>query len=105
MVRRAHLVIAGDTGPAHLSGTVGTRTLAICGPTRGEIVFGHDRNVTPVALSREMLGCTGCHFSPTFGFREACRAGGCQALMRLAPHEVTAIAKDVLIDVAPRRTA
>lgn len=85
LVKRADLVIANDSGPAHLAGTIGVPTVAICGPTDGRIVYGHDPNVWPVALHPETLACTGCHFSRHHGYREACDVGGCQALMRLTP--------------------
>jgi ADP-heptose:LPS heptosyltransferase len=88
MIRRADLVVANDSGPAHLSGAIGVKTLAICGPTKGRLVFGHDENIFPVTLNSRALECTGCHFSPIFGFRDACRFGGCQALMRLVPDAV-----------------
>lgn len=96
LIRRADLVIANDSGPAHLSGTIGVPTLAICGPTRGRLVFGHDANVKAVSLDVQVLPCTGCHFSDALGFRDACRFGGCQALMRLAPDEVFRIAMEIV---------
>ena len=65
--------------------TIGVTAIAICGPTRGRLVFGHDTNVKPVSLDARVLPCTGCHFSAVDGFRDACRFGGCQALMRLIP--------------------
>lgn len=88
MIRRADLVVANDSGPAHLGGAVGVRSIAICGPTRGNIVFGHDDNIVPISFDPHQLPCTGCHFSCTGGFRDACSFGGCQALMRLTPDHV-----------------
>ena len=95
-IRRSNLIIGNDSGPAHLGSTIEIKTVAICGPTDGRIVFGHDANVLPVSLEPEILKCTGCHFSPRIGFREACRIGGCQALMRLTPERVLSVVRSML---------
>jgi hypothetical protein len=85
MAVRATVAVANDSGPAHLASTVGTHTIAICGPTDPALVFAHDRNVEPVTLDARALACVGCHFSARRGYRHACEVGGCQALMRLDP--------------------
>lgn len=85
LMHRATLVVANDSGPAHLAGAVGTPTLALCGPTDGAVVFAHDGNIRPLAIDRALLGCVGCHFDAARGYRFACKAGGCQALMKLDP--------------------
>jgi hypothetical protein len=85
---RATLVVANDSGPAHLASTLGVRTLAVCGPSDPSVVFAHDPNVRALSLDRADLACVGCHFSPARGFRHACDVGGCQALMRLDPATV-----------------
>ena len=36
LLRRASLMVAGDTGPLHLAAAVGTPTLGLFGPTRAE---------------------------------------------------------------------
>jgi Glycosyltransferase family 9 (heptosyltransferase) len=95
-MKRSDLIIGNDSRPAHLGGTIGIRTVAICGPTDGRIVFGHDTNVLPVSLEPEAMKCTGCHFSPRLGFRDACRIGGCQALMRLTPEKVLSVVAGLL---------
>jgi ADP-heptose:LPS heptosyltransferase len=95
-VKRSDLVISNDSGPAHLAGSIGIKTVAICGPTDGRIVFGHDSNVLPVSLEPEVMRCTGCHFSPRLGFRNACRIGGCQALMRLTPEKILSVVTGLL---------
>lgn len=88
MSKRADFVICNDSGPAHWSGTVGTRTYAISGPTRPDLVFGHmSGDVIGLCLDREVLPCTGCHFKQDRGFRPAC-GSGCQSLMRLGPEMV-----------------
>jgi hypothetical protein len=88
MAARAAVVVANDSGPAHLASTIGTRTVAICGPTDPAIVFAHDPNVHPAALTQAALPCVGCHFAGVRGYRHACEIGGCQGLMRLDPDQV-----------------
>jgi hypothetical protein len=80
----ARLVVGNDSGPIHLSGTLGVRSLVTAGPTRSSCVFGHIPEV--IALTNdEPPNCTGCHFQPPF--RAACDQG-CQALYALKPHVV-----------------
>lgn len=89
MARRANIVVANESGPAHLAAAIGTRTIAICGPTDPAIVFAHDPNVEAAVLDGATLACVGCHYSQARGYRTACEIGGCQALMRLDPGTVT----------------
>jgi hypothetical protein len=88
MARRALVVVANESGPSHLAAALGTRTIAICGPTDPRIVFAHEPNVRAAILDATDLACVGCHFSHTKGYRSACDVGGCQALMRLDPATV-----------------
>jgi hypothetical protein len=88
MLSLADLVVANDSGPAHLGGVVGTQTIAICGPTLGKVVFAHDRNIHPFALGNDVLACVGCHFNEDRGYRQACRSGGCRALFLNTPEKV-----------------
>jgi ADP-heptose:LPS heptosyltransferase len=90
------MVIGVDSGPAHISGTLGIPTLVMSGPTRPECVFGHLPEVTSLA-SYDDPGCTGCHFKPPF--RSACDQG-CQMLYSLKPHVVLA---EVVSRLAVRR--
>lgn len=79
LMQRARIVVGNDSGPAHLAGTMGTKTLAICGPTKAYCVFGHIPDVMAVS-SHEPPGCAGCHFQAPY--RAACDLG-CQALYAL----------------------
>lgn len=92
------VVVGVDSGPAHIAGTVGVPTLALCGPTRPECVFGHMPDVIPL-VSHDDPNCTGCHFKAPF--RSACDQG-CQMLYSLKPQVVT---EEVLSRVAARRLA
>lgn len=96
-LQRAKLVIGNDSGPAHLAGTLGTRTLAIQGPTT-ERIFAHIPEVT--CLRKISLGCGGCHCLPSkvegeLGWRQACNFG-CGELYRTLPEDVFAMAMKLL---------
>jgi ADP-heptose:LPS heptosyltransferase len=91
LISRVELVVGNDSFPAHLAGTLGTRTLALMGPTRAACVFGHIPEVVPLAADEP--GCAGCHFSPPY--RPACDQG-CQALHLLTPATVFAHAAALL---------
>jgi hypothetical protein len=82
LMRVADLVIANDSGPAHLAGTLGVPTMAMMGPTIPDMVFGYCPNVEPVRISEAELPCIGCHFKAHRGFRSACDQG-CEALQIL----------------------
>lgn len=102
MCRRAHLVVANESGPAHLAAAVGAPAVAICGATDPNIIFGHEPNVHGIRMDAATLPCVGCHFSAERGYRHACDVGGCQALMRLDPTRVTGDVCRVLDIVAIR---
>jgi hypothetical protein len=80
----ATLIVGNDSGPAHLSGTMGVPTIVTSGPTRSACVFGHIPEVISLTNDEPPL-CAGCHFKPPF--RAACDQG-CQALYALKPHAV-----------------
>jgi len=97
-MQRAHLVIGNDSGPAHLAGTIGTKTLAIHGPTT-ERIFAHIPEV--VSFRKRTLDCAGCDGLPPHGlslsngFRASCVAG-CHELYRTFPEDVFAEALKLL---------
>lgn len=97
------LVVGNDSGPAHLSGTLGVPTIVLAGPTRADCVFKHIPNVI-VLTSNEEPHCAGCHFKPPY--RAACDQG-CQSLATLKPHVVLrrAIWELALASSRPPRTA
>lgn len=87
LMKRADLVIANDSGPAHIAGTLDVRTIAICGLSQPGRVFGHMDSVVGVHVAKEVVECVGCHFRSDRGFRAACQAG-CAAMMALRPQDV-----------------
>lgn len=95
-IQSAKLVIGNDSGPAHLAGTIGTRTIAIHGPTQGARIYGHIPEVIP--FEKKSLACAGCHClteKDGGAWRESCQVG-CHQLYRTFPEEVFAKAVSLL---------
>jgi len=88
LIKRADLVIGNDSGPAHIAGAIGTQTRVLGGPTDIDLVFAHDPNIRCLGIAPDTLTCHPCHYSPQRGYREACKVGGCRALMLLTPETV-----------------
>lgn len=87
-VQQSRLVIGNDSGPAHFSGTIGTPTISIHGPTQGARIYGHIPEVMP--FEKKSLPCHGCHcLRPEDGgeWRASCEVG-CHQLYRTFPEEV-----------------
>ena len=96
-IQKARLVIGNDSGPALLAGTLGTRTIAIHGPTT-ERIYAHIPEVT--SCRKVSIGCAGCHCLPNkadhfSGWRKACQIG-CGELYRTYPEAVYAMAMQAL---------
>jgi hypothetical protein len=87
-IQSAKLVIGNDSGPAHLSGTIGTPTLVIMGSAT-ERVYAHIPEVIP--YRKKALGCAGCHCLRENGFRTSCETG-CLELYRTFPEEIAELA-------------
>lgn len=81
LFQSAALVIANDSMPAHLAGTLGVNTIALLGPTTHG-VFAHFPKVICLASD---LDCTGCHFN--MPCRRSC-ALMCESLARLSPRKI-----------------
>lgn len=97
MIEQADIVVAADTGPAHLAVTAGKPTVVLQGPTRSEWVFGHAIEHVTAVDSGEAVACTGCDLEKEKGFRAACQHG-CQSLFALTP----AMALKAVLGVAER---
>jgi hypothetical protein len=95
LASRADLVIGNDSFPANLSGTIGTPTIALMGPTKPN-VFKHMPDVHPLSSSR--IDCSGCHFGKSF---RACCDLGCLSLFRLFPEEVLETVFSMLQHIHP----
>ena len=94
VVMQSDLLIAGDTGTAHLAGWTRTPALALCGPTNGNIVFGGWDTVEHIQAPciEEAPGCT---WSQKRGWRTWC-ALGCDALESLSVEAVEQRAIEML---------
>ena len=90
-IQNAKLVIGNDSGPAHLAGTIGTRTIAIQGATT-ERIYAHIPEV--ISYRKKALSCAGCHCLPP-DFRASCDSG-CLELFRTFPEEVARFAFQLL---------
>ncbi|MFI4881805.1 MAG: glycosyltransferase family 9 protein [Phycisphaerales bacterium JB064] len=86
IVQRADLVISGDSGLAHVGGTLGVATLVVAGGTDPAVVFSHMGEVVTWVGNDEMA-CTGCHWDTDKGYRRACQSG-CQSLLTLSVDRV-----------------
>lgn len=91
-IQWADLVIGNDSGPAHLAGTIGTRALAIHGPTQ-ERIYGYVPEVT--SYRKKALPCAGCHCLGDFPRGGACDIG-CAELYRTLPEDVYQAAAELL---------
>lgn len=62
VLKKAKLVISGDSGPLHLAASVGTDTIALFGPTRPEVTA--PRGKGKVRLLQKDIGCNiaPCYF-------------------------------------------
>lgn len=87
LMQQAKLVIGNDSFPAHLSSTIGTKTLVMGGPTNGS-VYEHYGETTEIVKTKR-VPCVGCCFKPPF--RQACHEG-CFALYGLFPDDVFDVA-------------
>jgi len=96
-IQASRLVIGNDSGPAHMSGTIGTRTIAIHGPTQGARIYGHLPEVQ--SFEKRSIPCAGCHCLPVYKGAQAWRASceiGCHQLYRTFPEEVFEAAVKIL---------
>lgn len=99
-IQSAKLVVGNDSGPAHLAGTIGTKTIAIQGATT-ERIYVHIPEV--VSYRKKALPCAGCHcLQPDF--RASCEVG-CLELYRTFPEEVAEYAIETLTSEARAQVA
>lgn len=84
VIARCQLLIGNDSGMAHLSASMEIPTLAICGPTEGERVFGWYKKAVWI---NGRLPCDGCYFCQKKGWRKEC-AHGCLSILGIGVEEV-----------------
>jgi hypothetical protein len=81
---RAACVVGNDSGPAHLSGVLGTPTVVICGPTRGVSIYGA---YPRVRCLQGKLHCDSCYYLAPYTDR--CK-DNCADLQTINPADVLA---------------
>lgn len=92
VIARASLLLTNDSAPLHLAEAVGTRSVALFGPTDRR-KYG-PRLAGSVTAGRELF-CSPCE-------QAQCRYGTRECLTRVAPEEVIAAARRVLADASDR---
>lgn len=104
LIEQADLLIANDSGPAHLSGAVGTEAYVIFGPTleSKNLPLGPD-----VHVIKSDVGCRPCQYLESWA---ECRRHTCiegitveQVLDAIQGHEAPASPLSVSVPVAPAR--
>ncbi len=91
VLANAAVVVGGDSGLTHLGGALGTPTVALCGQTRGDKIYGVYGCVTSL---QGPLKCTGCYCNgPWFG--DNCRPR-CQDLQAITPDRIFKAVQDLL---------
>lgn len=83
LLLNASLVIANDSGIAHLAGVSGVPTVVLCGQTTGEPIYGQYPRMTYL---NGHLACNGCWWQPPFQ-RPQCETF-CASLASISPYEV-----------------
>jgi lipopolysaccharide heptosyltransferase II len=61
LLGKCHLVVTNDTGPMHIAAAVGTRVVAVFGPTRPELQgpVGHGHTI----VRNDRIACLGCNYT------------------------------------------
>ena len=81
LLRKCKFIIGNDSGIAHCGGAIGAKTIALCGPTTGQVF-----SVWPtVRAIQGPMACTGCYWV-NMAFND-CLAT-CHALQALEPMEI-----------------
>lgn len=102
-MKKADLVICGDSGPMHLAGTVGKPTVALLGPTT-ERIASHMDTVRCLFTEQRVMPCTGCWWKAPLYTKERC-GNGCESIALIQPETVYAHAmnllKETLVPLTP----
>jgi hypothetical protein len=92
LVQRAALVVACDSGLAHLAGVLQRPAIALLGPTNGPSTF---EKYGTVRWIHGHTDCQGCYWSRPHGFRDECLTN-CDALWSIRAGEVLELVGGVL---------
>jgi hypothetical protein len=89
----ASLVVAVDSGPPHLSGTLNVPTVTLHGVTR-PTVFAHTPSVRGVVIEPRELPCVTCTYNP-WQYTDSCDYH-CAAMSLLTPQRVLPVCLETL---------
>lgn len=84
LIQHADCVVSNDSGPAHMSGLYGKRTVALVSQFRPEFLFDAAPSITSLVPKSP---CAGCHEQTEGGWDQGCH-DMCSALQLLSPEQV-----------------
>jgi ADP-heptose:LPS heptosyltransferase len=90
----ADLFVGNDSGPAHVAGFMGTKGIAVCGPSPGNILFSF---YSCIKVVQARIPCSPCVFMADRGFRPECRLD-CAAIHDVSVDEVFSAAESAMGD-------
>ena len=90
LIQRCHLYIGNDTGPMHIAAALGTRVVAIFGPTDANRSGPYGDKHVVIA---EKVECSPCHPGRKPG---GCKRGKCRAMEVVSLERVTEIVEGIL---------
>lgn len=94
LINSSDLVIGNDSGPAHIAGTLGKPTIAVCGGSPS-LFFDHLPEVRTLHAHPNEIPCVSCNFQGDRGYASLCNHG-CAALSALTPLSVLREAYSIL---------
>lgn len=84
LIAGADFLVCNDSGPAHLGGLYGKRTVSLCAHYRGDYSFECANNIHVLS---PRSSCVYCHAQDARGWDQYCLTS-CSALQTLMPEEV-----------------
>jgi ADP-heptose:LPS heptosyltransferase len=90
LIQRCHLYVGNDTGPMHISAAVGTRVVAIFGPTDAQRSGPYGDEHVVIA---EKVECSPCHPGRKPG---GCKRGNCLAMEAVSLEQVAQAVERIL---------
>jgi ADP-heptose:LPS heptosyltransferase len=84
LIQHADVVLSNDSGPAHMSGLYGKRTIAVVSQFRPDYLFDASNNLESLVPKAP---CVGCHEQSAGGWDQGCH-DMCSALQLVSPEQV-----------------
>jgi hypothetical protein len=84
LIQHADVVLSNDSGPAHLGGLYGKRTIALVSQFRPDYLFECANNLEAII---PQASCVGCHEQSEGGWDQNCH-DMCSALQLISPEQV-----------------